>query len=285
MIDWKIKSKFKEKDKVYITTFKKGKIALEPKHFVQLIMSSIPSTNPEPPERRGAHQIPALGPTQHPLGPQSPYHLYPTFPADNQCYPHPQGIVTNQPSYPAGASHLGPALAPTKTVMLNTRLRNGRISNQPEDVVYWKPGWVVPDKIAESLYRKHSKTLDADLVILSDEKGCLICQVSEKKSSHQIQPEGHKQLNLAPDEVIKLKTRMYNGLISYDVKHVEISDKTWRVPKEIADGLKRDYRTTPQAELFIVCDSKGNLRCIVKFGPSNRAFNFINKKAGTNIFL
>ena len=271
MIDEKIKSKFKEKDKVYITTFKKGKIKLEPKHFVQLIVSSIPSTNPEPPERRGAHQIPVLGATQHPLGPQSPHSLYPPLTPENQRYPHPQGIVTNQPSYHAGASHLGSTLAPAKTVMLNTRLRNGRISSRREDVVYWKPGWVVPDYIAEDLSRQHSKKAEADLVVLLDERGQLVCQVNEKKSSNQ-----HPYI--APGEVIKLKTRMYSGRISFKDKDVEIIDHSWQVPQEIVDGLKTEHRATPTAKLLIVSDSKDNFRCLVQVGVVSKMLRNISDK-------
>ena len=190
--------------------------------------------------------------------------------------------VTEQGHRYCGPSYLEHSFVPEKTVMLNTRLRYGKISCRPEDVVYWKPGWVVPDYIAESLFRQHSKTSDAELVIQSDEKGGLIYQVSKKKSSHQIQPEELQDLDLAPDQVIKLKTRIYSGVISYNEKDVEIFDKTWQVPKEVANTLQSEYRTTPVARLTIVSDPKGNLRSIVQTGTFNRAFSLINKKVGAN---
>ena len=191
--------------------------------------------------------------------------------------------VTEQGHRYCGPSYLKHSLAPEKTVMLNTRLRYGKISSRPEDVVYWKPGWVVPDYIAESLFRQHSKTSDAELVIQSDEKGGLIYQVSKKKSSHQIQPEELQDLDLAPDQVIKLKTRIYSGVISYNEKDVEIFDKTWQVPKEVANTLQSGYRTTPVARLTIVSNPKDNsLRSIVQTETFNRAFSLINKKVRAN---
>ncbi|KAL9963910.1 hypothetical protein ACROYT_G027465 [Oculina patagonica] len=173
-------------------------------------------------------------------------------------------ISESQPSHPyAGTSNSGlrQAQAPVKTVMLNTRLRYGRISNRRDDILYWEPGWVIPDYIEKDLFRKHSKTSDAELVILSDEKDMLICQVNEKKSSsHQIQPEGFQHPHLAPGEMIKLKTRMYCGHISFDAKDVEIFAKSWRVPEELSSTLLKEYWTTPNANLLIVSDSKGNVR-------------------------
>ena len=169
-------------------------------------------------------------------------------------------IPASQPSSHAGTSELSPAsssetkdapaLAPAQTVLLNTRLRYGTISNRPEDIVYWKPDWLVPDYITESLLRQHSNVSVADLVILSGEKGELKCQV------HQ----GHQLSDLAAGEIIKLKTCMYCGQISYESKDVEIFDKTFRVPDEVANILKRDYRMTPLAKLLVVSDSKDNLR-------------------------
>ncbi|XP_078380087.1 uncharacterized protein LOC144663028 [Oculina patagonica] len=198
-------------------------------------------------------------------------------------------ISESQPSHPyAGTSNSGlrQAQAPVKTVMLNTRLRYGRISNRRDDILYWEPGWVIPDYIEKDLFRKHSKTSDAELVILSDEKDMLICQVNEKKSSsHQIQPEGFQHPHLAPGEMIKLKTRMYCGHISFDAKDVEIFAKSWRVPEELSSTLLKEYWTTPNANLLIVSDSKGNVRCIVQVGTFNKVFSFLNKTVGTSVFM
>ncbi len=212
--------------------------------------STISKSNPDPQERSSAPQNPDA---------------------------HVPGIVASQPSYPHVVTlELMQALAPAKTLMLNTRLRNGRISYRPEDIVYWKPGWVVPDNIAEFLLRRHSKKTDADLVVLSDEKGKLTWQVNEKSDEH---PE------IAPGETIKLKTRMHCGHISFEATAVEIFDKPWRVPNDLAGRLWREYRTTPNAKLFIVSDSKDNLRHIVQVGIVDRVYTAINKYVGLHFFV
>ena len=69
-----------------------------------------------------------------------------------------------------------------KTVLVLTRIRNGIISdqiNQPDDVQYWKPGFVVPPEIKASL-KKNAKSSNGELVILMTEDGTLACQVNKK---------------------------------------------------------------------------------------------------------
>lgn len=78
---------------------------------------------------------------------------------------------------------------------------------------------------------------------------------------------------------------MYYGLISFEAKDVEIFDKPWRVPKDLADRLWSEYRTTPNAKLFIVSDSKDNLRPIVHVGTVDKVSSTINKKVGTNLIV
>ncbi len=262
MINCTIRSKFKEQDKVFITSFKKGKIAVQPERFLNIMMSTVLNKNPGRQERSGAPQIPAYGPTQHPSAQQTVPPLYPALRSSQPSYPH------------AGTSDLRPSLPPAPTIMLKTRLRYGRISNRPEDIMYWKPGWAVPDNIEKDLLRQHSKIPEADFVILSDEKGELMCQVYDKNTI----PE------LAPDEFVKLKTRLYSGQISCQPRDVEIFAKNWKVPDEIVKSLKSQYRTTPNAKLFIISDSKNNLRYIVQVGTFSKVLSGISDKV-ENIFI
>ena len=85
--------------------------------------------------------------------------------------------------------------------MLLTRLRNGIISNRKEDVQYQKPDFTVPDYMKSHLLHKHSKTSDAELVILKNEKDKFVCQVTEKKDKGW-----HQFIVLALIKTIMLKT-------------------------------------------------------------------------------
>ncbi len=281
-----IKSKFKDEDKVIITSFQGGKIDLEPKLFLKYLMSPMPNTNPDPQERISASKNPAYGLIQHPSALQSVPSLYPTLPTGSQYNPHSPGMVTSQPSYsyagtsdlqapqnpacgpsaypsappfnPAvtagsqyyasspgivarqpsyphtSTSGLWPVMNPTQTIMLKARLRNGRISNRPEDIMYGKPYWDVPDYLANTLLRQHSNISEADLVVLSDENGELSFQVYDKKST--------STPDLALDEFVKLQTRLHSGNISFEPKDVEIRAKNWWVPDDMVKSLKMEYR-------------------------------------------
>ena len=171
-----------------------------------------------------------------------------------------------------------------KTVLVLTRIRNGIISdqiNQPDDVQYWKPGFVVPPEIKASL-KKNAKTSNGELFILMTEDGTLACQVNKKDEKDW---QNFILLNL--DETIVLHTQLRHGQISMEDKHVVIIKENLRIPQYQITKLDQDYKETPSAHLFIASDSKGNLRCIVKMGTSSKMFtafnSFCNQVYGTKL--
>ena len=166
-----------------------------------------------------------------------------------------------------------------------TRIRNGIISdqiNQPEDVQYWKPGFVVPFEIKADLYKKTAKTSKRALFILMDEDGTLACHVNKRDEK-----DWQNFILLGLDETIVLQTQLRHGQISFEDKDVVITKGNLRVPQDQITKLDQDYKETPSADLFIASDSKGNLRCIVKVGThliDNLIlifFNFENSYVGT----
>ena len=67
---------------------------------------------------------------------------------------------------------------------------------------------------------------------------------------------------MADNDLILLKTRVRNGLVSFHDDDVEVRyPADWRVPGGILEDLKR---TASNGKLFIISDEKGNLRCTVK---------------------
>ena len=93
-----------------------------------------------------------------------------------------------------------------KTVLVLTRIRNGIISdqiNQPEDVQYWKPGFVVPREMKASLHKKDTKTSKGELFILMTEDGTLACQVNKKDVN-----DWQNFILLGLDETIVLQTQL-----------------------------------------------------------------------------
>jgi len=151
-------------------------------------------------------------------------------------------------------------LPPNKIIMIQTRLYYGRISYRPEDVEYWKPGFVIPDIMERDLSCRHSKKSDAYLLIfLEFGRGSLTCQVAAKKGK-----EWQQILELHPDETIKLQTRLRSGRISFEPTDIVFCFADFRVPLVLVRKLKEEFRATPTAELFVISDSKGNCRCLVR---------------------
>ena len=162
-----------------------------------------------------------------------------------------------------------------KTVLALTRIRQGIISdqtNQPEDVQYWKPGFVVPSEIEADLSKKNTKTFNGELFILMTKEGKLTCQVNTKDGK-----ELQNFILLGLDETIVLQTQLRHGQISFDGKDVVIHKENLRVPQEEITKLDQNYKTTPTADLIITSDPKGNSRFVVKaLGASSKVFTFIN---------
>jgi len=129
--------------------------------------------------------------------------------------------------------------------MFMTRLREGRISYQKEDVEYHKPEFVVPDYKATDLLHKHSKTSDAKLVILMNEKDQLVCQVGKKKDK------------------------------GYEGKDAVVRYINWQVPDDVVANLMRAFQEVADAELFVLLDSQANLKCIVQVGATRYTGNFM----------
>ena len=173
-----------------------------------------------------------------------------------------------------------------ETVLVLTRIRNGIISddqiNQPEDVQYWKPGFVVPFEIKADLYKKNAKTSNRERFILMAEDGTLACQVNKKDEK-----DWQNFILLGLDETVVLQTQSRHGQISFEDKDVVIKKGNLRVPQDQITKWDQGYKETPSADLFIASDSKGNLRYIVKVGASSKMFtsinSFCNQVVGTKV--
>ena len=160
-----------------------------------------------------------------------------------------------------------------KTVLVLTRIRNGIISNQtnqPKDVKYWKPGFVVPPKI-EATLKNNAKASNGELFILMTEEGKVTCQVNKKDEK-----DWQNFILLGLDETLVLQTQLRYGQISLEDKDVVIHKENLRFPQEQITKFEQDYEETPSADLFIASDSQGNLRCLVKVSTTSRVLTFIN---------
>lgn len=161
-------------------------------------------------------------------------------------------------------------LSATRFFMVLTRLRNGRISNLPEEVEYWMPDFVIPDNVKCDLLNRFHQKNDVELAVLQDNERKIIRLVDEKIDRQQF-------IRLELNESIVLETRLKNGRISFEKNDV-VRYQNLQVPEHIRLKLQKDFATTRNAKLFVISDSEGNLRTIVQVGTFQYLKGHVKKK-------
>ena len=78
----------------------------------------------------------------------------------------PQGVPTIQQSHPPATTTKWTSTG--VPVMVKSKLRYGVISLQPEDVDIWRPGFHVPEHIAQNLMENYRNISEAGVKIVSD---------------------------------------------------------------------------------------------------------------------
>ena len=190
------------------------------------------------------------------------------------------------PNQPTASSSSGTGYVPPRgeLLMLKARLLSGRISYQRGHVEIVQPGFVVPDYITETLRETHLNTPEAVVKIMRDKSGRLRCSV-EPKSKSKTSQEQHSQsatedeesLFLAKNETVMLHTRVRYGQISFEQGALEFIYPEWKTPNCIVQCLKDEFWATPDGELFVISDEKGNLRLKVLTRRKARALDIFNK--------
>jgi len=79
---------------------------------------------------------------------------------------------------------------------------------------------------------------------------------------------GDQEIEIADNDLLLLKTRVINGLVSFHEYDVEARyPADWQVSEEILEDLRRKESN---GKLFIISDEKGNLKCIIKSTRKDR---------------
>ena len=96
-----------------------------------------------------------------------------------------------------------------------------------------------------------------------------------KGKSPQLAYCGDQEIEMADNELISLKTRVKNGLVSFHEDDIEVRyPADWQVPTHILEDLRKERFN---GKLFIISDEKGNLRTIVKSAVLDRVTATKNK--------
>jgi len=155
-----------------------------------------------------------------------------------------------------------PNITSVESVLLRTLLRYGRISYEPEDLQLWTPGFTVPDHINQSLLETHGAYPVTGVTIKSDKNGKLRYSVDPKLI--EVSRSRYEGIQIAENETLMVKTRIRNGLVSFQENDIHFRRAHWEIPQYIIDSLEAKYSSTVYGVLYIFSNEKGELRCIVK---------------------
>ena len=157
-------------------------------------------------------------------------------------------------------------------VLLRGFARYGKVPDQTSDLQIWDPKFKVPADIQEDMLHKHCKTPLIGLLIIMHSDGTInhstVPNLKESSLNGEIQP--------AVNEQLILKTRVYNGEVSFEEADVQFKYGNKCIPKHIIDGFRAEDDKKPNGDLYVISDNSGNFRCVVK-GPNN--FEKVIRKA------
>ena len=257
-----------DKGKGFVTWLKKGKLCVDPGVLVQFLVSKWPVPQPDPQTNpsRGFQETTSYVPGSAQSDPPQ-RNPSKSEPGDGYLLPYMQ-----QPS-----PHVSVNQGQPMYVKLRSLLRYGIISLKLEDLQLWDPEFRVPDKLTQRLFRQYQRTPVTGVTIVQCADGTLKWSVD----SHLVDVSRfrYRGVQIANNERLQLKTRVYKGVISFDESDVHFRFGNWEIPQYIVESLEAEYCTTPCGELYIVSDEKENLRCIVKvLGKFDRIRTSVNKR-------
>ena len=269
-----------DKGKGFVAWLKKGKLSVDASVLMQFLISKWPAPQPNPqtnpsrgfeektsdvpdsagqPFSRYVDKSRSGSPQRNPSK-SEPGHGY-HVPLVQQPLPHGSVTVKQRQS---------------GSVKLRSLLRCGKISLYLKDIQLWDPTFTVPDHINQDLFQQYHDTPVTGVTIVQGTDGTLQASIDPKLID--ISRSRYEGIQTAGNECLQLKTRIRNGLVSFDESDVHFRFGNWEIPQHIVESLKEEYYATPCGELYILSDEKGNLRCIVKFlGKFDRIRTFVNK--------
>lgn len=176
----------------------------------------------------------------------------------------PQRVPTIQHSHPPATTTKWTSTGAPGLV--KSKLRYGVISRQPQDVDIWRPGFDVPEHVAQSLKKNYWNIPEAGVKIVLDPR--------DKSVRWSVWGEG---ADIATNEVVVLQSRVRYGDVSFEESDLFFLYPGWKIPQYIIESIKRAHRETRRGELYIISDERGNLRYKVDITLIDRAASLMMK--------
>ena len=108
----------------------------------------------------------------------------------------------------------------------------------------------IPDEVKQDLLKRFGMTSEVEVKIVSNPSGL---QWFVKENSREAK-------EIAETEVLMLNTRVRHGRVSMEEGDLQFKYPNWIVPECILQKIECDHRNTPNGELNVISDEKGNLR-------------------------
>ena len=277
-----IDSVAKERNKVFTTWLKEGKLEVDPDVFAKILISGSsahltkPQINCSESSRGQADASPCASntvPSQTSQDPSGGYYKSPALWGHEfqQQFQQPHADTATAPKQ--NTKH-----SPTcrERLLLKSKLRDGKISYLPNDLEAHCPGFQVPRYIDEILLQKYGK-ISAGVpvkIVAEPNIGALRWIVTPESTSIA--------KGMAVNETVVLRTRIRYGVVSMEKGDLEFIYPDWKTPEYLKESLKREYWATPNAKLFVISDEKGELRFLAVVDLTNRAYGGIRRKLKNN---
>ena len=265
--------------KGHVAWLTKGKLSVEPDVLVKSLTSISPTPQPNPQtnswrasqekKRDAPGSVAELFSTNSGPSQSGPLQRNPSDWGHMQ-----QTSTTIQPlmgTYPA-------ILATGEPVLLRSILRYGRISFEPRDLQLWDPTFIVPESINKDLIQRYQHIPEIGVRIVQTPDGQLQWSVDPKLI--EVSKTRYKGIEITAKETLVLKTRIFEGLVSFQENDVDFKYGSFRITQEIISKLKEEHYTTPCGVLYIISGEKGNMRTIVKIGTLNRLLTLVRNTEG-----
>ena len=135
-----------------------------------------------------------------------------------------------------------------RKLVLKGKLHHGNIFLKPADL---KELPKIPEDIVQILRQTYKHIAESGFKIM----------FIANHNQHVVYV-GYQEIEMADNDLLLLKTRVINGLVSFHKDDIEARyPADWQVPVQILEDLKKKKSN---GKLYIVSDEKGNLKCHIK---------------------
>ena len=235
-----------EKNKGFVAWLKNGRLTVGTDFLVQLLNPAQVMSFRMPPSAQGQTNIPlhSFDQRRHLEKPpeRKPGYGWENENLQQQRVPFPVTIPTDNTKQNRLIGKL----------VLKSKLRYGSISFEQRDLKFVSEELQeIPQDIIQDLLQTNRHVRETWVKIM----------LIPSHNQHLVYV-GDQGIEMADNDLLLLKTRVMNGLVSFDDDHVESRyPADWLVPAHILEDLNC---RRPSGRLFIISDEKGNLRCHIK---------------------